>query len=753
MFLRIFVLIFLASSFCLNAEAARDPIRSLIRKKDFSNLKKYHQLKTNSKLKKVEYSGYLNSFYIDYADHSKSKIISRLDVSPEKSFQVYFASENLKELSKAEKIKVKAYEYEGELAIEEYTVEDLKPKFRLEEANTSDASGVQNLLVARIVDPLNNTATEINTDEFVAATYFSNSDISLQTYFNEVSSSRMSFSGGTFTDVLPVNNVCDGSDITYIGGIRVLNALAAAGVDVLQFNRFSFVVPLADDCLGGALGIASIGHVVVGLNGGGTFRYSVNFIKSSETGDISDFVYVLAHEFGHNLGLFHDNGNSCGKEIFSASCGAFNYGGEHSIMGRARSLAHVNAIKKEDLGWTESSEIRTLDSANIDEEITIIPVSSSSTATKAVKINRGDGSYYVLEYRKPIGMDAVSAFSSLSPNHSGYLVYLNDDSFIWDSILIDATFNDYRAGADVYIPEIDLYIDQSGQTSFHDRSVFSGIFEDQVNKIRVTPISLSATEARFRIQTGTAFDAVDDNNDSNNDGGNNDSGGGDTSSNSDIKEGWNIVLGETNPTVDKVTNFSLNKNNLLPSVDLFDEIKTIEWDFDGDLVIDSTTSDSFFASHTFVNPGLVTPNVEITFNDDSSIHVLLDPITIESLYDIDLDFKKTNITSGDPALLANKQTKYVLRINPGTETYNRVFKIRIPSALKGLVKIKKKSFKVKANKEVKIPIKFAPESKFIERGLSPVNGYYDIVLNLLTKESKKASIESFSPSFKVQSAI
>jgi len=745
-FLRVFVLFLFLSGVSINVEAARDPIKSLIRKKDFSSLKKLHLSKKSSNLKQVEYTGYLNSFYIDYKDHSKSKIVSRLDISPEKSLEVFFASDDLKKLSKIEKLTVKGYEYDGDLAVEEYIIENLKSKYRLEGASTSDATGVQNLLVARVFDPLHNTATLINTDAFVAAAYFSTTDLSLDTYYDEVSTSRISFAGGTVPDVLAVDNVCDGSDITGIGGIRVLNALAGDGLDILQFSRFSFVVPLADDCLDGALGIASIGHIVVPLTAGGTFRYSVNFIKSSEDGNISDFVYVLAHEFGHNLGLYHDNGNSCGKGIFSASCGAFNYGGEHSIMGRARTLAHVNAIKKEDLGWTVASEILTLNDTEIDQEVTIVPISSAGTATKGVKINRGNGSYYVLEYRKPVRLDGISAFSSLAPNHSGYLVYLNDDNFIWDSILLDSTFNDYRAGADFYYSDFDLYIDLSGQTNFHERAVFTDEFVDDVNKIRVVPLSLTDTEARFRILKGAAFDGNTSTEDPNT------GSGGSTSSTSDIKDGWEINPGVDSPLVGEQTSFSLNKNNVLPSVDLFSEIETIEWDFDGDLVFDYSTSDSFFASYTYTQAGLMTPYVKITFKDASTLDILLDSLTVESLFEIDLDFKKASITTAEPTLFSNKPSRYVLRINPGTASYTRPFKIKIPSALKGLVKIKKKSFKVNPGKEIKIPISFAPEAKFISRGIISVDGYYEILLDLFTKESKTSSLQNFSAEFSVKSA-
>jgi hypothetical protein len=108
-----------------------------------------------------------------------------------------------------------------------------------------------------------------------------------------------------------------------------------------------------------------------------------------------DVPDVLAHELGHNLGMWH------------ASTPSAAYGDLSDIMGAGgRGMRQINAPHKEQMGWLPSQEITmvTTDGTHEVAPLEIDPL--DATIPTALKIFKPDTSeHYYISYRQGIGFD------------------------------------------------------------------------------------------------------------------------------------------------------------------------------------------------------------------------------------------------------------------------------------------------------------------------------------------------------------
>lgn len=375
-------------------------------------------------------------------------------------------------------------------------VKKSKRKTVLVNTNSSEAIGVQRTLVIPVGDPEASTGSFIFTPSALNRIFFSSEDLSLNSYYKEVSSNKTSFEG-VQTEFLSVRGLCEGGDIFESGAVDFLFGYVDSQIDLSKFDRVSFVFPDDSFCLGGALGVGTLGKASYRNQFGNDTNISINYNRSIglDSNNLVYFLKVLAHEFGHNFGLKHDNANACGEEIFTQECeDSLEYGGVHSMMGRSPNLAHFNAIHQYDLKWLENNQVEILEDDLIDAEFTLIPLASNSrSGLKAVKIKRNDGSYYTIEYRRPINMESFS-YSSSSLRYGGVQIYLNNDAHNRDSVLIRKDFK-------VFDTE-----DSSETLEILERSSFgpSDDFYDPVSDIRIITTNASNNSASFRIEKGTA---------------------------------------------------------------------------------------------------------------------------------------------------------------------------------------------------------------------------------------------------------
>lgn len=122
---------------------------------------------------------------------------------------------------------------------------------------------------------------------------------------------------------------------------------------------------------------------------------------------------VIGHELGHNLGLYHAQALNCDVAPLGDSCTTLSYGDTADLMGNYRA-AQFNPYEKELLGWLNDGVSPPILSAASSGRYVVEPYTVASVGPKAIKIPRGvDASgrklWYYVEYRQPVGVDAVLA--------------------------------------------------------------------------------------------------------------------------------------------------------------------------------------------------------------------------------------------------------------------------------------------------------------------------------------------------------
>ena len=270
-------------------------------------------------------------------------------------------------------------------------------------------------------------------------------------WFREVSYQQTSLA----TDVvgwytLPVTTA--GCDYSLIQS-KARQAAAAAGVNLSTYVRQVYAFPYNANCQ--FAGMASVGGTPssVWING------------NTNTG-------ILAHEFGHTLGLYHSHALNCHPSVVTPPCSIVEYGDTTDTMGGGS--GHYNAFQKRRLGWLDY---------DLSPPITMVPGSGAypidayempGTAPKALKIARGTtGQSFFVELRRPVGRDA-------SLYRTGVFIHLASDSQPDSSSLLDMTPGTSPLSDDAFL--------DVGES-----------FTDPVSGVTLTTLSVSSTSATIMV--------------------------------------------------------------------------------------------------------------------------------------------------------------------------------------------------------------------------------------------------------------
>lgn len=234
---------------------------------------------------------------------------------------------------------------------------------------------------------------------------------------------------------LPINGAsCDTTAIMDAAD----NAASAAGYNLSNYKRLIYAMPYSSNC--GFSGVGSVGGWP-----------SAMVINGSLT------LYTVAHELGHNLGLYHSHALECGSAVTGSNCTTDEYGDSTDIMGHITS--HYTAFQKERLGWLDNSNIQTITESGV---YSVEPYASAKgTAPKALKIQNGiDPSsglplYYYLEYRHATGFDDM--LGNFANIQNGVVVHTGVETRGNTSYLLDMTPGSGASGyADTRDPALEV---------------------------------------------------------------------------------------------------------------------------------------------------------------------------------------------------------------------------------------------------------------------------------------------------------
>lgn len=286
---------------------------------------------------------------------------------------------------------------------------------------------------------------------------------SVNSYYNTASYGAISFSGEV-TPWLTMNTTVGGTCDYYAWTDHAITSVTNQGYTLENYDHVMFIFPFLGVCPYAGLGM---------LYGGITWAFGYTTLQN------------LGHEIGHNLGLDHAGGYSCGAQQIAppANCSFSQYANPWDLMGNQATF-DLTVQHKFGLGFIPLSDVRTITQNGT---YTVAPLGSSS-GVRALKIRRPDTSQdYYIEYRQPIGLDATISANATR----GIAINL------WSPSYYGLSYPAYYS-SDGYNYMLDLTPGSGG--GFTDGTLSDGgTFTDSANGITVTQVSHNGSGATVSV--------------------------------------------------------------------------------------------------------------------------------------------------------------------------------------------------------------------------------------------------------------
>jgi hypothetical protein len=256
-------------------------------------------------------------------------------------------------------------------------------------------------------------------------------------------------------------SVCDTTTLA----TQAKQAAAGAGFSLPAYSHFVYAFP-QNACTWWGLGSV----------GGNPSQAWVN-------GDLDRVV--VAHEMGHNLGLYHSRSLDCGQTTIGPACTVDEYGDTVDVMGATS--GHFNAYQKDRLGWVGTAVSPGVLTVQSSGTYLLYPFEPTG-GTKAIRVLKtpgvapGQRTWYYLELRRGVGFDSFMGNNANLMN--GVVVHTGSEANGNSSYLLDMT------------PET---------SSWYDPALTVGkTFTDADAGVTITPLSVGATGALVSVTLAAA---------------------------------------------------------------------------------------------------------------------------------------------------------------------------------------------------------------------------------------------------------
>ena len=325
--------------------------------------------------------------------------------------------------------------------------------------------------VAVLIVTAAGVAAPATTDDVEAAMF--SAPTSVDAFYREQSAGLLGFTGKAFGPwTVPSTPTGTCPDDTWMALARSL--AAQNGVDLSTYQHVIVDFPKDDGChyqAAAYVGLAPVskqGEVFV--NGPFTTR-------------------VVAHEIGHNLGLWHAGALVCHgaggalvatAEPLASSCvdpetnDDAQYGDPYDVMGGAPELRQLNAVHRRAIGILPADATVVVGHPGT---YTLVPIEGAA-GVRALEVPFGGGRSYSIELRAPSGFDA---FAPTDPAVNGVLIH-----------------RDAWSGDNLHTLLVNTNVATSGDWRDAPLQV-GGTFTDLAHGIAVTLISLTAQGATVGV--------------------------------------------------------------------------------------------------------------------------------------------------------------------------------------------------------------------------------------------------------------